>query len=583
MKKKSSTFLRVLNYASPYKLKLILAIFCGLIYVASTILIPILTGFALDNIVGFNNVDFNKVLMYVLLILVLLIVGNIFQWIMNYLTGIVTYRMVCDLRKEAMDLILNVELKTIDNYSQGDIVTRVITDIDNVSDGLVQGFRQFLTGILTIVSTLIIMFILCYPLALGVLILTPLSMLVASFIAKGSSKSVREQSSLKGKLGGVCNEYLSNQKTVILFSHEEEALEKFDVYNKELNKVGFKAQFYAALINPSTRFVNALIYALVATCGALIVVNPKVFNLGLTVGTLYSFLTYASNYTKPFNEISAVVAELQNSLASAKRVFELLDEKRLSSDVNGVVVNNTKGAVKVENVYFSYVPEQKLIENFNLDVKPGMKVAIVGPTGCGKTTLINLFMRFYEVNQGNIYIDGVSIKDMKRSSLRDVFGMVLQDTWMFKGTVKENIAYAKKDASDEEIIEAAKKAHAHNFIIKLPQGYDTIISDDEGLSQGQKQLLCIARLMLKKPSVLILDEATSSIDTRTELLIQKGFNEIMKGRTSFIIAHRLSTIEDADIILVLKDGKIIETGNHKELLAKKGFYASLYESQFQIV
>lgn len=584
MKKTKSTFFRMLSYVSPYKIQLIISILCGLVYVASIIIIPFISGEAIDCLLGPNIVDFNRLFQNLLIIIIALVLGSLFQWIMNYLTGIVTYRMVRDLRKEAMDQILNVELKTIDSTPHGDIVTKVITDIDNVSDGLVQGFRQFFTGILTILATLVIMFVICWPLAIGVLFLTPLSMIVASFIAKGSSKTIKEQSNLKGKLGSIANEYISNQKTVILFSYEDEAEEKFDMINKELNHVGFKAQFYAALVNPSTRFVNSIIYALVATFGAIIVINKVKFGVSiLSVGTLFSFLTYASNYTKPFNEISSVIAELQNSLASAKRIFELLDEKRLKDDSQNIEVKDVKGDVKLNNVFFSYSKEKPLIQDLSLDVHQGMKVAIVGPTGCGKTTLINLLMRFYEIDSGEILIDGVNNNKMKRSSLRDIFGMVLQDTWMFKGTVKENIAYAKKDASDEEIIDAAKRAHAHNFIIKLPQGYDTIISDDEGLSQGQKQLLCIARLMLKQPAVLILDEATSSIDTRTEILIQKGFSKMMQGRTSFIIAHRLSTIEDADIILVMNEGKVIETGTHQELLNRKGFYYSLYNSQFQVI
>lgn len=587
MQKNKSSFFRVLSYASAYKAKLIFSILFGIIYVSSTIVIPILSGLAIDNMIGSNRVNFYEVSKYVIIILITLILGALFQWLMNYLTGIVTYRMVRDLRKEAMELLMNVELKVIDSMPHGDIVTRVITDIDNVSDGLVQGFRQFFTGILTIIATLTIMFILCWPLAICVLLLTPLSMVVASFIAKGSAKSIKEQSKLKGELGTICNEYLSNQKTVILFSHEEKVNELFSSVNKNLDGVGFKAQFFAALINPSTRFVNALIYALLATFGAIIVIkdmnNDSFLGLSLTVGTLFSFLTYASNYTKPFNEISSVIAELQNSLASAKRIFDLLDEKRLSDDSDLSDKKEFDGEVKINNVYFSYRKDKPLIEDFSLKVSKGMKVAIVGPTGCGKTTLINLLMRFYDANKGEILLDDINIYDMQRSSLRNAFGMVLQDTWMFKGTVKENVAYAKKDATDAEIIEACKKAYAHNFIVKLPQGYDTIISDDEGLSQGQKQLLCIARLMLKKPDILILDEATSSIDTRTELLIQKAFSKIMEGHTSFIIAHRLSTIEDADLILVMKEGKIIETGKHEELLNKGGFYASLYNSQFQVI
>ncbi len=583
MKKNKSSFIRILSYAYKYKFALMFSFICGLFYVASIILIPILSGYALDNMVGIKDVNFKEVSFYVVLIFIILIVGFIFQWALNYLTSIVTYKMVRDLRKEAMDQLINVEIKTIDSTPHGDILTKIISDIENVSDGLVQGFRQLFTGILTIVATLIIMFILCWPLALGVLVLTPLSMVVASFIAKGSSKSVKGQSKLKGDLGTITNEYLSNQKTVILFSYQDEVNEKFKVVNNKLEQIGFKAQFYNALINPCTRFVNSLIYALVATFGAFVVIKGVKYNLHLTVGTLFTFLTYASNYTKPFNEISSVIAELQNSLASAKRIFALLDEKRMLSDEDNLEVNNVEGNLEIKNIYFSYSKEKKLIENFNLKVNKGMKIAIVGPTGCGKTTLINLLMRFYDAKQGEILLDGINIYDMKRASLRNAFGMVLQDTWLFKGSVKENIAYGKKDATDEEIIEASKKAYAHNFIMKLPNGYDTVVSDDEGLSQGQKQLLCIARLMLKKPELLILDEATSSIDTRTELLIQKAFTRIMEGHTSFIIAHRLSTIEDADLILVMKDGSIIETGTHEELISKKGFYYSLYNSQFQVI
>ncbi len=584
--KSKNTFKRMLSYTKKYKIQIIISLFCSFIYVFSTIIIPILSGLAIDNMIGANNVNMQKVLIYVLGILISLILGAFFYWLMNYLTGVVTYRIVKDLRKEAMEQLMNVKIKTIDTLPHGEILSKIITDIDIVSDGLIQGFRQFFVSILTILLTLIIMFILCWPLAISVLLLTPLSMLVAYLIAKGSSKSVKKQANLKGELSSISSEYLFNQKTVNLFSYEKEADAKFNEVNNKLDKAWFKAQFYAALINPSTRFVNALIYALVTTLGAIIVIKSNlkepILGLSLTVGTLFSFLTYASNYTKPFNEISSVIAELQNSLTSMKRIFDLFDEERLPNEDNKLALKECEGNLNIEHVYFSYSLDKPLIEDFNLNVKKGMKIAIVGPTGCGKTTLINLLMRFYDINKGNIYLDNKSIYDLKRNSLRSFYGMVLQETCLFYGTVKENIAYGKNNATEEEIIEAAKKAYAHNFIMQLPKGYDTIISDEEGLSQGQKQLICVARLMLKKPTLLILDEATSSLDTRTELLIQKGFNKIMEGHTSFIIAHRLSTIIDADLILVMKDGKIIETGKHHQLLEKNGFYAKLYNSQFQI-
>ncbi len=581
--KTKSVFGRLLSFALNYKWLLLLSILFGLIYVASTIVVPILTGYALDLMIGKNDVNFKAITNYVIIILVIFILGAFFQYLMTYITSKVSFMIVKDLREASMNKLLKVKVSYIDHTKHGEIVTKVINDIDNISDGLIQGFQHFFTGLLTIIATLTFMFILCYPLAICVLILTPLSMVVSSFIAKGSSSTFKKQADLKGELGSTSNEYLSSFQTVSLFSYEEEACEKFTNINQELAKVGFKAQFFAALVNPSTRFVNALIYALLATLGALVVYKGNEYGLTLTVGTLVSFLTYASNYTKPFNEISNVIAELTNSLSSCKRVFELLDEEVISDDSMYEDLKNVKGSLAIKNVFFSYYKNQKLIEDLSLEIKPGMKVAIVGPTGCGKTTLINLLMRFYEPNQGKILIENHDINKVTRKSLRDAFGMVLQETWLFKGTVKENIAYSKLDATDEEIIMAAKKAHAHNFIKRLPKGYNTIISDDEGLSQGQKQLLCIARLMLKMPPMLILDEATSSIDTRTELIIQEAFTEMMKGRTSFVIAHRLSTIVDADTIIVMKDGNVIEIGNHDDLLKRKGFYYSLYESQFKIV
>ncbi len=568
---------RILSYIKPYRIWLYVSLISALIYVFTTLYIPILTGDAINLIVGSHLVDFKKVTIKILFIVGLFILGSIFQWIMAYGANTLSYQTVKDIRKQTINKILNVELRYLDKISPGDIITRVISDVDQVSDGLIQCFQQFLTGIVTIIGTLILMFIICWPIAIAVVVLTPLSMFVASFIAKSSAKSFKEQSIKRGDLGSFSNEYVSNQKIVISYNQQKEAIKKFDEINEELGKYTFKAQLFGALANPSTRFVNAIIYAVLAVGGALLVLN-KDFNL--SIGSLYSFLTYASHYTKPFNEISGVIAELQNSFASAKRIFAFLDQEEQASDKDNLKIEDVKGLVRLEDVSFSYEQNQKLIEHLSFRAKPGASVAIVGPTGCGKTTLINLLMRFYDPNEGAIKLENYDIRDLTRDSLRESYGMVLQDTWIFQGTIKENIAYGSENPSEEEIIEAAKRAKVHNFVMRMENGYDTIVGGSNDLSEGQRQLLCIARLMLRKPQILILDEATSSLDTRTELIIQQNFRELIKGKTSFIIAHRLSTITEADIILVMKDGNVIEQGTHDELLNKRGFYYELYNAQF---
>ena len=496
---------------------------------------------------------------------------------MGYCTNILTQRTVRDLRTDAFNKLQRVPLKYIDSTPHGDIIGRVVADIDTVSDGLLQGFQQIFTGSVTIIGTLCFMFSINVGIALVVIVITPVSLIVASTIARLCSKKFKEQAALRGQITGLAEEYIGNQKVVKAFSREEYSEEKFEELNAKLYKVGVRAQFYSALTNPSTRFVNGLVYAGVGIFGALSAIGG-----GITVGQLSAFLSYANQYTKPFNEISGVITELQNALACAGRVIELIEENAEVPDAEDAVdLEHANGKVELSHVYFSYVPEQKLIEDFNLSVKPGQRVAIVGPTGCGKTTLINLLMRFYDVNSGTIKVSDIPLQQLTRKSLRDNYGMVLQETWLRSGSIRDNIAMGKPDATDEEIIAAAKASHAHGFIKRLPEGYDTVIAEDGGnLSQGQKQLLCIARVMLCLPPMLILDEATSSIDTRTEIKIQNAFAKMMQGRTSFIVAHRLSTIREADIILVMKDGSIIEQGNHEELLEKNGFYAKLYNSQF---
>lgn len=568
---------RLLKFTKPYIGYLIMALICALFSVTFTLLGPVLIGKGIDLIIGPNNVDFNGILKIIVILMATIILGALFQWLMSLCTNIVTQKTVKDLRIASFNKINEVPLKYIDSNPHGDIINRVVSDIDLISDGLLQGFTQLFTGIVTIIGTLLFMLSINVSIALVVVLVTPLSLFVASFIAKKSHNSFKVQSATRGELSGYIEEILGNQKVVKAFSYEDEAEEKFKEINARLYESGVKSQFYSSLTNPSTRFVNGIVYAAVGVIGALLAIKGK-----LTIGDISCFLSYANQYTKPFNEISGVVTELQTAFASAKRVFNLLDElPETPEDKDAISLVKADGYLEINNVNFSYSENKKLIENLNLKVKPGNRIAIVGPTGCGKTTIINLLMRFYDVTSGEIKVDNTNITHLTRESLRRNFGMVLQDTWLYSGTVKENIAYGKVDATDEEIIEAAKAAHAHNFIMILPNGYDTLINDDgSNISQGQKQLLCIARVMLTKPPMLILDEATSNIDTRTEIYIQKAFDKMMEGRTSFIVAHRLSTIKEADLILVMNAGKIIEQGQHEELLAANGFYANLYNSQF---
>lgn len=568
---------RLLKFTKPYIGYLVTALICALFSVTFTLLGPVLIGKGIDLIIGPNNVDFNGILKIIVILIATIILGALFQWLMSLCTNIVTQKTVKDLRTTAFNKINEVPLKYIDSNPHGDIINRVVNDINLISDGLLQGFTQLFTGIVTIVGTLLFMLSINVSIALVVVLVTPLSLFVASFIAKKSHNSFRVQSATRGELSGYIEEILGNQKVVKAFSYEDEAEEKFKEINARLYESGVKSQFYSSLTNPSTRFVNGIVYAAVGVIGALLAIKGK-----LTIGDISCFLSYANQYTKPFNEISGVVTELQTAFASAKRVFNLLDElPETPEDKDAISLVKADGYLEINNVNFSYSENKKLIENLNLKVKPGNRIAIVGPTGCGKTTIINLLMRFYDVTSGEIKVNNTNITHLTREGLRRNFGMVLQDTWLYSGTVKENIAYGKADATDEEIIEAAKAAHAHNFIMRLPNGYDTLINDDgSNISQGQKQLLCIARVMLTKPPMLILDEATSSIDTRTEIYIQKAFDKMMEGRTSFIVAHRLSTIKEADLILVMNAGKIIEQGKHEQLLAANGFYANLYNSQF---
>lgn len=568
---------RLLKFTKPYIGYLIMALICALFSVTFTLLGPVLIGKGIDLIIGPNNVDFNGILKIIVILMATIILGALFQWLMGLYTNIVTQKTVKDLRIASFSKINEVPLRYIDSNPHGDIINRVVNDIDLISDGLLQGFTQLFTGIVTIVGTLLFMLSINISIALVVVLVTPLSLFVASFIAKKSHNSFKVQSATRGELSGYIEEMLGNQKVVKAFSYEDEAEEKFKEINARLYESGVKSQFYSSLTNPSTRFVNGIVYAAVGIIGALLAIKGK-----LTIGDISCFLSYANQYTKPFNEISGVVTELQTAFASAKRVFNLLDElPETPEDKDAISLVKADGYLEINNVNFSYSENKKLIENLNLKVKPGNRIAIVGPTGCGKTTIINLLMRFYDVTSGEIKVDNTNITHLTREGLRRNFGMVLQDTWLYSGTVKENIAYGKVDATDEEIIEVAKATHAHNFIMRLPNGYDTLINDDgSNISQGQKQLLCIARVMLTKPPMLILDEATSSIDTRTEIYIQKAFDKMMEGRTSFIVAHRLSTIKEADRILVMNAGKIIEQGKHEQLLAANGFYANLYNSQF---
>lgn len=575
--KQKATLGKVLHYIRRYWVILGLSIVLAAVTVAGTLYIPILTGRAVDFIVGKGAVNFAGVLHVLELIGAIIIVTAAAQWVMNACNNKITYNVIRDIRKEAFERLEHLPLKYIDSHSYGEVVSRMIADVDQFADGLLMGFTQFFTGILTIFGTLIFMLTISVKITIAVVVITPISLFVASFIAKKTFSMFKLQSETRGEQTAFIEEMVGNQKVVQAFSHEKEALEKFDEINGRLQKCSLRAIFFSSITNPATRFVNSLVYATVGIVGAFTAIAG-----GITVGGLASLLSYANQYTKPFNEISGVVTELQNALACAARVFELIEEPVEEPDAaDARTLEMADGRVELSHVSFSYTPEQKLIEDFNLAVTPGQRVAIVGPTGCGKTTLINLLMRFYDVRSGEIKVSGIPMKELTRKSLRDNYGMVLQETWLRSGTIRENICMGKPDATEEEMIAAAKASHAHSFIKRLPEGYDTVIAEDGGnLSQGQKQLLCIARVMLCLPPMLILDEATSSIDTRTEIKIQNAFAKMMKGRTSFIVAHRLSTIQEADIILVMKDGSIIEQGNHEELLAKNGFYANLYNSQF---
>lgn len=576
----SKTLKEVLKYIKKYMFYVVLSVIFAAATVAMTLYVPILTGDAIDLIVGKGNVDFSAVYAIVKKIIIVVGLTALSQWIMNICNNKITYGVIRDIRKDAFEKLEILPLKYIDSHSHGDIVSRVITDVDTFADGLLMGFTQLFTGVITILGTLIFMLTINVKITFVVVLITPISLFVASFIAKKTYRMFRLQSETRGEQTALIDEMIGNQKVVQAFGHEDEALEQFDEINGRLQKWSLKAIFFSSITNPSTRFVNSLVYTGVGITGAFTVITNPAF----TVGQLSCFLSYANQYTKPFNEISGVVTELQNALACAARIFELIkEEPQIPDNEDARVLKDTDvdGALGLENVYFSYVPEKKLIENFNLSVKPGERVAIVGPTGCGKSTVINLLMRFYDVNSGSIKVEGTDIRNITRDSLRSSYGMVLQETWLKEGTIRENLCMGKPDATEEEMIVAAKASHAHSFIKRLKDGYDTYITEDGGsLSQGQKQLLCIARVMLCLPPMLILDEATSSIDTRTEQKIQSAFAKMMKGRTSFIVAHRLSTIKEADTILVMKDGSVIEQGNHEELLAKNGFYANLYNSQF---
>ena len=574
-----ATLKKVLHYMKHYIPLLVLSVILATVSVALTLYFPILTGRAIDLILAKGRVDFDGIIALAKQGVIVIAITAAAQWIMNMCNNRMTYNIVRDIRKDAFDKIEKLPFSYIDGHSHGDMVSRIIADVDTFADGLLMGFTQLFTGLATIIGTLLFMISINIKITLVVVILTPISLFVASFIAKKTYSMFQLQSKTRGEQTALIEEMIGSQKVVQAFNHEDEALEEFDEINNRLQKYSLRATFFSSLVNPSTRFVNSLVYAAVGITGALAVILK---GGAFTVGNLSCFLSYANQYTKPFNEISGVVTELQNALACAARIFELIEEPaEVADDADAYVLKEADGTVDIEDVYFSYVPDQHLIEDFNLHVKPGQRIAIVGPTGCGKTTLINLLMRFYDTNSGRIKVSGHDIMHMTRQSLRANYGMVLQETWLKKGTIRDNICMGKPDATEEEMIAAAKASHAHSFIKRLPHGYDTLISEDGGnLSQGQKQLLCITRVMLCLPPMLILDEATSSIDTRTEIRIQKAFLTMMQGRTSFIVAHRLSTIREADVILVMKDGKIIEQGNHETLLAQNGFYANLHNSQF---
>ncbi len=573
------TLKKVLHYIARYKVWLVLTLLLALVTVALTLYVPILVGEAIDRIIEPGNVAFDAIAQILLTVGISISITALAQWVMNMLNNKITYEVVEDVRNRAFRKVQHLPLSYLDSHPAGETVSRMIADVDQFADGLLMGFTQLFTGVITILGTLLFMLSINVWITLVVVVMTPLSLLVASFIAKRTYLMFRKQSETRAEQTALINEVIGCQKVVQAFGQEDETLAEFDEINTRLEECSLKASFFSSLTNPTTRFVNALVYAAVGLTGALAAVSGR-----MSVGGLSCFLSYANQYTKPFNEISGVVAELQNALACADRIFQLIEEEAEIPDAQDAhVLVQAEGSVKLEDVSFSYVPEKPLIQHCTLDIQAGQRVAIVGPTGCGKTTLINLLMRFYDVCDGAIYVDGYDIRRITRDSLRSNMGMVLQETWLKNSTIRENILMAKPDATEEEMIAAAKAAHAHSFIRRLPKGYDTVIGDAEGnLSQGQRQLLCIARLMLCPPPVLILDEATSSIDTRTELKIQSAFAKLMENRTSFIVAHRLSTIQSADLILVMKDGSIIEKGSHEELLAQKGFYANLYESQFAI-
>ena len=573
------TLKRVLRSIRPYRGGVLLSLALALVTVALTLYVPILTGEAVDQILGPGQVDFSALAAILFRILWVVAVTALAQWLMNHINNRITYQVVKDIRTQAFGRMEELPLSYIDSHPSGDLISRIIADVDQFSEGLLMGFTQLFTGVLTILGTLIFMFSIHPLIALVVVVLTPLSLFVASFIAKRTYIMFRRQSETRGQLTALTDEMLGNMKVVQAFGYQERAYKRFQEINSRLAGYSLRATFFSSITNPATRFVNSMVYAAVGVTGSWTAIRGL-----MTVGELTSFLSYANQYTKPFNEISGVVTELQNALAPAARVFELIDQKPIEPEPEDAVeLEHARGQVDLNQVNFSYSPDKPLIENMNLHVKPGQRVALVGPTGCGKTTVINLLMRFYDVNSGSIEMDGCDIRKLTRKSLRGNYGMVLQETWLKSGTIRENIAYGRPDASLEEVIQAAREAHAHSFIKRMPQGYDTLIGEDGGnLSQGQKQLLCIARVMLCLPPVLILDEATSSIDTRTEIRVQKAFARMMEGRTSFIVAHRLSTIREADVILVMKAGHIVEQGRHEELLKKNGFYAEIYNSQFAV-
>ena len=576
-KKNKGTLKKVFSYIGKYKYFLILSMFFAAVTVGLTLYAPILVGKAIDCIIGKGNVDFVNMKSILIKVAIIVVSTALIQWLMNVCNNKITYNVSRDLRKKAFEKIEILPFSYIDTHSKGDIVSRVITDVDQLSDGLLMGFTQFFTGVITIIGTLAFMLSVNVFITIVVVVVTPLSFFIARFIAKKTFNMFSLQSKARGEQTSFIDEMISNQKVAEAYSMNEENKARFDKINDDLAKYSLKATFFSSITNPATRFVNSIVYAAVALFGAIMAVKGNI-----TVGILSCFLSYANQYTKPFNEISSVVTELQNAIACAARVFELIEEApELPDKADATELENVKGSVEINNLYFSYNPDRELLKNVNINVEPGKTVAIVGPTGCGKTTLINLLMRFYDPNNGAISVDEVNAQDVTRQSIRQNFGMVLQDTWLKSGTIADNIRLGKTDATDDEIIEAAKKAHAHSFIKRLPNGYKTKIGEDGGsLSQGQKQLLCITRLMLCPPPMLILDEATSSIDTRTEIKIQKAFNTLMKNRTTFIVAHRLSTIQNADLILVMNDGNIIEQGTHASLYAQKGFYYNLYNSQF---